>query len=619
MRLKNSLILLFAVGLLFFVRCANPVMPTGGPKDTLPPQIRFSYPENNSVNFQGRIVEITFNEFIRLEKINQQALISPPPQENPEYRIKGKTLQVRFKEDLKPLTTYTLFFGNAIVDLTESNPLTDFTFVFSTGPALDSMALRGQVAFAFDDKPAEEAFILLYRLEGDSVPADSLPFLRKPYYVARTNKQGYFRMGNLRNEPYKMYALEDKNSNFLYDKGGEAIAFSDSAVQPEWLKTSVLPKTADTTLQPADSLSSSNARLSAKEINRRDSIAYAERLFADSVRFAQISTHRLRLFNEVDSTQKLLRAELPSAGLLRFAFRYPAQKVEVEPLGEVPDSLHLLRSFNPAMDTLFWYFRDSILDSLHVTVRLDTLINDTLALSLKPKISSSSRRTRQKESLKALAFSSNVSGGKLDIGQPLRLSFAEPVVHYQMRDTNWIIHNGDTLLAQLHFVKDDSIGLRYIFDHPPFAPESDFRIRFPDSVFFGLSGRHNDTVDIRFKVPPLSDYGNFIISISPDVDTPFLIQLWQSKGEMISQRVIAGTKKLTYENLRPGKYTLKAVLDQNKNGRWDTGNLTKGLQPESVFFFEKEVEIRANWDLEEEWKIVSQTDKTNSENAEDSP
>ncbi len=613
MKLKFVVFLTSAAALLLLLQCANPVIPSGGLKDTLPPQVRFSNPESNAVNFNGRIVEITFNEFIRLDKINQQALISPPPQQTPEYRIKGKTLQIRFDEELKPLTTYTLFFGDAIVDLTEGNPLSSYTFVFSTGPVLDSMALRGQVFFAFDEKPADAAYVLLYRAEGDSVPADSLPFLRKPYYVARTDKQGFFRMGNLRNEPYRMYALEDKNTNFLYDKGGEAIAFSDSLVMPVWLKSAVVQIDTSAQKQAVDSVPLRTERLSAYEIHKRDSLAYAEKILADSIRYSSLKPHTLSLFYEVDSTQKMLRAEVPKPGLLRFAFRYPAEKVQVEPLDDIPDSLNLLRGFNPVMDTLFWYFRDSILDSLHVNVRFDTLINDTLALSLKPKATPGTRRSRKQTESKALGYSTSVVSGKLDVNQALVISFAEPVIYYQMRDTNWFVKNGDTLLGEINFIKADSIGLKYKLDIGTLAPETDARIKIPDSVFVGLSGGFNDTIDIRFKVPPLSDYGNFIFSIVPNTKSPVLIQMWQPKGEMISQQRIAGNQKLTYENLKPGKYVMKAVLDKNNNGRWDTGNLVEGLQPEKVYYFEKEIEIRANWDLEEEWKIVAEKDTELSE------
>jgi hypothetical protein len=324
-RIDKKSHLFFALGLivvsLFLSKCANPVMPIGGEKDTTPPRVIRSVPENYSVNFDGKLISIEFNEFVKLDKINQQALISPPLQTNPEYRIKGKSVQVRFQEDLKENTTYTVFFGNAIVDLTENNPLEAYSFVFSTGSILDSMSMAGNLQFAFNRKLAEGAFVLLYRDEIDTIPADSLPFRVKPYYVARADKKGDFRFRNLRNEPYRMYALEDKNSNFLYDKGGEAIGFVDELVLPEYVGSS--NKSVDDlmlvdTISLADSLTESEIfALSGK--------------LADSIFISKHKKHQISLFYEVDSTQRLLRAEAVRKGLLRFAFRYPASKVEIEP------------------------------------------------------------------------------------------------------------------------------------------------------------------------------------------------------------------------------------------------------------------------------------------------
>lgn len=606
MRFNLRLVLFLASGLLLLMQCANPVMPTGGLKDTLPPQVISSVPEPNAVNFAGTTVEITFNEFIKLDKINQQALISPPPNENPEFRLKGKTLQIRFKEELKPETTYTLFFGNAIVDLTEGNPLAGYTFVFSTGPVLDSMAFRGRATLAFDEKPAESVYVLLYRIEDDTIPVDSLPFFKKPYYVARADKKGFYRFSNLRNESYRMFALEDKNSNLLYDKGGEAIGFAGSIVQPQWL-----PLIADT-LSPSESSPAqdslgkmkSSAKLGAEMIRKRDSMAYARKLLEDSLRFSNITAQNLRLFYEVDSTQKLLRAEVIQNGHLRFAFRYPAQNVTVREMDSLPQALGLLKTYSRASDTLHWYYRDSVLDSIRVVVKLDTLIHDTLQLSLYPKAQASRRGGKKKETVNGLTYVAPVSGRKLEPGQAFALSFPEPVVHYQMRDTNRLIAKGDTLFGKIRFSKADEIGLRYVLDSVVFEPEGDYQLRIPDSVFVGLSGKHNDTIDLQFRIPALSEYGNLLLSIVANEGEVWLVQLLQGKEEVLSEKQSIGSSKLVWERLKPGKLKVKAILDRNNNGRWDTGDLVKGIQPEQVTYLEKELEIRANWDLEEEWRIT---------------
>lgn len=600
---KSNLFLTLGIAIVSMVlsRCANPVMPIGGEKDTIPPRIVGSFPENYSVNFDGKLISIEFDEFVKLEKINEQALISPPLQTNPEYRIKGKSVQVRFQEDLKENTTYTIFFGNAIVDLTENNPLEAFSFVFSTGSILDSMSMAGNLQFAFNRKLAEGAFVMLYRDEIDTIPADSLPFRVKPYYVARADKQGNFRFRNLRNEPYRMYALEDKSSNFLYDKGGEAIGFVDELVLPEYVGSSN---------KPGEDLTLVDTTTLADSLTDAEIFALSGKL-ADSIFISKHKKHQISLFYEVDSTQRLLRAEPVRKGLLRFAFRYPASKVEIEPMEALPDTFGLLKQFSKKQDTLLWYFRENVLDSLKINVRFDTIINDTLHLALSPRASVTPQRGR-KDEVKAgvLGYSTKVSGRRLDFGQKLIFTFNEPVVHYQMRDSSRYIAREDTLYNTVEFLKYDSIGLQYVLNVPDFEFDGSYSLLAPDSIFFGLNGNVNDTIALAFKVPALSDYGNLFLKINSLEEEQMIIQLLNPKEDVIEERIINGSTELAFEIMKPGKYKFKAIHDRNRNLRWDTGDLVKGLQPEKVLYYSKELEIRPNWDMEEDWDLVSEmTDK----------
>jgi hypothetical protein len=586
-----------AIASMFLSRCANPVMPVGGEKDTIPPRVVKSFPENFSVDFDGKLISIEFDEFVKLDKINQQALISPPLQTNPEYRIKGKSVQVRFQEELKENTTYTIFFGNAIVDLTENNPLEAYSFVFSTGSILDSMSMAGNLQYAFNRKLAEGAFVLLYRDETDTIPADSLPFLVKPYYVARADKKGDFRFRNLRNEPYRMYALEDKNSNFLYDKGGEAIGFVSELVLPEYVGSSD---------KSADTLTTADAMPFADSLTEAEIFVLSGKL-ADSIFVSRHKKHQISLFYEVDSTQRLLRAEAVRNGLLRFAFRYPASKVEVEPMEALPDTFGLLKQYSKNQDTLLWYFRANVLDSLKINVRFDTLINDTLHMALSPRAAVTPQRGRREE-VKAgvLAYNTQVSGRRLDFGQKLIFTFNEPVIHYQMRDSSRYIAREDTLYNAVDFLKYDSIGLQYVLDVPDFEFDGSYSLLAPDSIFFGLNGNVNDTIALAFKVPALSDYGNLFLKINTLEKEQMIIQLLNPKEDVLEERIINGSTELSFEIMKPGKYKFKAIHDRNQNNRWDTGDLLKGQQPEKIYYYSKELEIRPNWDLEEEWDMVSE-------------
>ena len=562
--------------------CANPVMPLGGEKDFTPPQVVHSTPENGGVNFNDRVVTITFDEFIRLDKINQQSLISPAPPTRPEYRIKGKSLHVRFYEDLFKETTYTLFFGNAIVDLTENNPIEGFNFVFSTGPVLDSMSLAGTVNQAFNNKPAEGVFIMLYHRQADTIPLDSLPFLTKPYYVARSDKQGRFRFSNLRNEQFYLFAIEDKNNNLLYDKGSESIAFADSMVFPVYKGRPV----ADTA---ADTVTSAAGRIKQKRI-------------VDSLYFAEMPLHNLRMFREVDSTQKLLRADVPRAGLLRFAFRYPARNITIRPLDSLPEGFGLIQTATSNNDTLLWFFRDGITDSLKLAVMEGDKITDSLHLSLKPR-QQTTRRAGRPELAKELHITANTVGQQLEPGTNFQLRFSEPVVRYSMRDTNVFIRNKDTLTGSLELRQADKWGLVFELVSPLPAVDENIRIIIPDSVFFGLNGTVNKKTEFSFKIPSPSELGNIKITIQDLPRSPLILQLVDPKDDVIKEMMIATIGDYSFEGLRQGKYRLKVIHDENGNRRWDTGDVVNRKQPEWVSYFNKELDVRPNWDIEVDWTI----------------
>lgn len=589
---------------LILLRCANPVMPKGGIKDTEAPEVVSSTPQNYSVNFKGSSIQITFNEFVKLDNIQKQVLISPPPNTKPEFKLRGKTLSVRFEDKLDDSTTYSVYFGDAIVDLTESNPISGYTFVFSTGPVLDSMSIAGSIRDAFNMKYPEEAFVMLYMLNNDTVPVDSLPYLVKPFYLSRSDKEGKFNLTNLKNVPYKLFALTDMNSNFLYDMPGEKIAFIDSLIVPTYVK----PTRNDTSNKPIfDSLALVANADSVLNNQLDDSIVKPETdsLMAEKNKAADAAhTLELLMFEEQDSIQRLVRAEPVTEELLRFAFRYPAKNVSVEPFETLPDSFDLLRFYTPNFDTLYWYHRKIAADSLFVRIIYDTLINDTLGLPLKPRTGLTVKKNRndEEEAVVYLNMRNNARSRKLAPEKPFIISFDEPIVRYQMRDSNILINQQDTLINQLSFLKADANGLKYQLD-AQLELGGSYMFKFPDSVFFGYSGLTNDTTQLAFKVGTAEEYGNLYLDVFlQDTSAQMIIQLMDQKENILQQQQITGSTSITYQYLPAGKYRLKAIADNNKNGRWDSGNYLKNIQPERVFYFDKEMEIRANWDFEESWE-----------------
>ncbi len=581
-RLKHILI---AVGLLLTAflaqRCANAVAPTGGPKDNTPPKVVEAVPENHSVGFNGKKIEITFDEYITLDNASQNVLISPPLSEKPDIKLKNKTVVIKFKETLTPNTTYTINFGPSIKDLHEGNPFKDYVYSFSTGDHIDTLAIAGKVLKADDKKPAEEVYVGLYAADRDNL--DSLPMTVAPNYITKTDKEGRFSLNGLADKKYLVFALKDVNANLYYDLPNEEVAYLDTLVQASCLQKPAL-HSVDSTM--------------------RDSLA----IVIDTVVFETKTTTMydqnalnltLYMFTEVDSTQVLLEKKLVEEGLLRFVFRHPAEKATIMTPEMLPDSFNLVTLHSPAYDTIKWYFTPNVKDSLWVQVKYDTVINDSSRYSLKFK--DKNARNRKPETLKV---SNNLLGRDgLIPGQDLILTFSEPVVSYQMHDS--AVFKCDTIVYYdtLAFEKADEYGLQYRLT-TPFSADLSYSLEIPDSVFFGIRGRTNEPIKAEFHRMKDDEYGNIYITVKPPEGMKqVVVQLLNENGKVLEEQVIKGEEEVMFEHLLPAKYKLRALLDADGNGKWSTGNYHYRIQPETVIEYYDALDLKAGWDidLEDVW------------------
>lgn len=212
--------------------CARRGSPGGGPKDTTPPQLLRAVPDTMSVNVPIDIkeIELDFDEYIKL-KNSQDILISPPVSSGTMFMPQGtaaKKVQVKFDTLLRKNTTYTINFGNSIEDNNEGNPLSYFTYVFSTGPVLDSLEIKGRINAPGDKTPGEDVVAALYKV--DSAYTDSLILKQQPYYIANIDSVGRFELKHLHEGKYRLLAFEDSSPNLKIDIKTEKIAFVDSII-----------------------------------------------------------------------------------------------------------------------------------------------------------------------------------------------------------------------------------------------------------------------------------------------------------------------------------------------------------------------------------------------------
>lgn len=230
MKTHNLLIVLIitaacAIGLLGSTGCANIIPPTGGPRDSLPPNLVTVKPADSTRSFNAKKIVFEFDEFVSLDNIQENLLVSPTPKRNPTIESKLRTVTVDIKDTLEPNTTYSINFGKAIKDVNEGNILREFTYVFSTGRTIDSLEISGRVIVAQTAKPDSTLIVVLHTSLDDSAVIK-----QTPRFVTRLDSTGNFRFRNLPPDTFAIYALKDEGGQRKYMSSQQLLAFADSPV-----------------------------------------------------------------------------------------------------------------------------------------------------------------------------------------------------------------------------------------------------------------------------------------------------------------------------------------------------------------------------------------------------
>jgi hypothetical protein len=556
---------------LILQQCANPVSPSGGPRDLDPPVLVQSVPPLYTTNFDANQIRLTFDEFIELKGISQQLLISPPMEAPPAFRIRGKTLLIDLSEPLKENVTYTFYFGDAIVDMTENNPLQGFQYVLATGDILDSLSLEGSIVHASDNKPADRINIMLYLDNNDTIPLDSLPYLVKPYFMTRSGKEGKFRLNNLPDQSFLLFALEDVNASLTYDQPNERIAFHDSLVRPYFIPRALIGLSGlDTTDQP-------------------------EPLVPD----IRPDPVEMFLFQEKDTVQKFIRASIVREKKLMVVFKLPSSTVGINALGVDDINNWSVRESNKPGDTITLWLKNIPADTVFFEITDAGLVLDTVRVVMQQETVSRKRRTDDFIADTINPLQMTFPRGAPELNQSYSVTFEYPVIQYDPAKI-LLIELEDTL--QANFTFEDDVRRRAFISYT-WKESTAYQIIIPDSSFHDLSGRSNDSIIRHFVTKSLADYGHLFMNITlKNPGKNHIIQLLQ-KDAVVREVQVKGDGRIGFEYLNPGGYHLKVIYDDNGNGVWDTGKYSTGLQPERVAYFPDEVMIRVNWDVIEDWEL----------------
>jgi len=590
---------LFAV-LVICWSCAQQGNPTGGPRDEDPPVVLESDPPNYSTQFKAKKIRITFDEFIVLDNVNQELIVSPPMEEKPEVKLRKKTMIVEFEEDLKANTTYTFNFGDAIKDLHEGNKLQNFEYVFSTGDVLDSMSVKGTLKYAENlEVPEDQISIMLYTDLRDSVPLTEIPL-----YVGRSDDSGVFSVNNLRPDIYKVFALKDGNNNLLFDLPTEEIAFLDSSLNlnPDFIRhllgdTLVSQMIADTVALDSTGIVTDSI---AKPVPDLNSIYIDLELFTEASEIQYITDYTR------DDRRKI---QLAFALPLTDSFTYRSLQRDEE------KSPEFLEYFSPDRDSLtLWlmdstdFKKDSITLQVNYTVKDTTerfiTKSDTLLLAFREKQTRNrrGREVEEEEEEEKLVVHTIRSSGNLDLNRnlPFVLDFPLKMINDSLIS---LFQIADSVEITVPFqVEVDTLNPYRAELTCSWEPSSVYRMVALPGAISSIYPLLHDTINLTFKTRALEDYGQILLSLD-HVKDRVIVQLFTGKT-LVTQMIVNEDAQYAFPYLAPKKYHFKFIHDINENGKWDTGNYLKKLQPEPVELLPVEIEVRSNWDHEVSMTLV---------------
>ena len=579
--------------------CASISRPEGGPRDELPPVFLRSEPAPGSLNVtKGRLVAF-FDENVQLEDAFNKVIISPVQIQPAAVTANGHRVTVLFRDTLIDSTTYTIDFGDAIKDLNEGNILDGFALDFSTGPTIDTLRIAGMVLQAQNLEPAQAMLVGIYSNLADTA-ISTLPMER----IARTNQYGQFTIRNLKPGTYRIFALNDLNRDYHWDRS-EDVAFCDYTISPSAEQIEI-----NDTLRAADGSDSIVARPGVRYLPNDVLLTwFNENFVAPYLKdYARADRRRVTLNFAApnDSGVVITGVDGALAGLSAEQWSMP--------------------EINATADTLQLWLKPEVLpqaDSLRLAVRYQRLdsaenlkwTNDTLRLFFRDTTKKKKEKKKHADTDSTLTDSveltflniRSLASVSLDVHKPLTIEVDQPITAIDsaavrlsmMVDTTW------TPLSGIFPAADSLKPLtRRVFD-VKWQPGEKYRLEIDSAAVVGLYGEHNKPFRQDFTVKKLEDYSSLRFTIAGLDTLPAVVELLSTADEAVARATVGpdGTALMKY--LAPGKYYARLFIDANNNGKWDTGKLLSGLQPEEVYYYDKRIDLKGNWDVEQSWDLYA--------------
>lgn len=539
---KTTRFLLLMLTILTVISCARQGSPTGGPKDETPPVFLKADPDTLATNVDLNLQEATinFDEYILLKEYSKNVVVSPSFQ-------------------IPPIVTPQALAKKYISIKFQEPLLPNTTYSFNFGDAIQDFNENNKLSnfqYVFSTGSFIDSLkvtgrvnssydfkgpekILVGLYKVDSAYKDSIILQKKPYYIARANDKGEYQLNYLASGKYKLIAFEDMVENVMYDYGKERLAFHNEPI----------------------------------ELNSNQQI-------------------NLNLFNQKPAYRKP-EASFKQEGLIVFKTTGATDDVTITPVGKEFKTAYIQKF--PKQDSINFWFNPKV----------DTIVGKSAKLNFKvqhkdqiDEVSAlySKSNTERKLEFKAL------NDQKLAPNKPFKIQANAPI---KSLDLSKIYVFKDTVSIPFKVSIDtvNAQNLNFAFEK---NLDEKFEVNLYPNALTDVLGEKNDTLAYPIKMGTRGDFGHLKLTLQNTPSKPFILQFLKTdKDFTVIEEIYNPANKNYFEFnfIEPGEYLFRLLVDENENGKWDTGDYLSGKQPEPIYLYPEPIKIRAMWDATETWVL----------------
>jgi len=540
----------------FLFKCANPGNPTGGPKDTIPPTVISTFPENGSVNFDDNELILEFSEYITGEKIRNNLIITPNIDIKYKYIEKKNILIMKLESELEDSTTYNFNFSNGVTDITEKNSAENVTLAFSTGPSIDSLEISGSIKDLFMQEPVKKYIIGLYNL------TDSLNLLTDPpTYFTMCNDSGKYALGYIKANNYRLLAFNDENKNLILEPETEQHAFISDTIE---LDSNTVVKDIYSLLQDIRPV---------KLVNHRSFGHYYQIKYNKRINQFSILNNDTIPGNIIGDDKNTIRLYNKQKNI---------SKDSILLVLETSDSL-----MNSSLDTIKIAFLESNRDKDKFKV-----FSDIDNKSINIKLSKPSEYF-------------NIDGIKFNYDSILFYQPSIDSINYNdNRDEISIYYNLkiDSIERDISemlpkdTIYSDSNSYNLV---PKSINNPELILNLSKGTIISVEGDSSENISKSILYRNVIDKSKFgILRITPNTNhESYEVQLLDKLSNVKYKAYQAD--EIVFSSIEPNEYRIRILIDSNNDGSWSYGNLLQGAEPEKVYLHPDKYSIRENFIIEE--------------------